>query len=64
MGKKEEAFRWLEDAYRTHDEGLTNLKIDPCLDPLRSDPRFDDLIRRVGFPKEDNPVGGNAVRQN
>jgi TolB-like protein len=44
LGKKDEAFKWLEEAYKVHDEGLTYLKIDPCLDPLRSDPRFDDLL--------------------
>jgi tetratricopeptide (TPR) repeat protein len=50
LDKKNEAFRWLEESYKTHNEGLTNLKIDPCLDPLRSDPRFNDLMRRVGLP--------------
>jgi TolB-like protein/tetratricopeptide (TPR) repeat protein len=50
LGKKNEAFRWLEESYKTHNEGLTNLEIDPCLDPLRSDPRFNDLMRRVGLP--------------
>lgn len=50
LGDKNEAFAWLEEAYKTHSEGLTNLKIDPCLDPLRSDPRFDDLVHRVGLP--------------
>ncbi len=50
LGKKDEAFTWLEEAYKAHDEGLTNLKIDPCLDPLRSDPRFGGLVRRVGLP--------------
>jgi TolB-like protein/tetratricopeptide (TPR) repeat protein len=49
LGNKDKAFEWLEDSYRTHNEGLTNLMIDPCLDPLRSDPRFADLVRRVGF---------------
>ena len=49
LGKKNEAFTWLEESYKAHDEGLTNLKIDPCLDPLRSDPRFDDLVHRVGL---------------
>jgi TolB-like protein/Tfp pilus assembly protein PilF len=49
LGKKNEAFTWLEAGYKAHSEGLTNLKIDPCLDPLRSDPRFNDLVRRVGL---------------
>ena len=51
LGDKQEAFKWLEDAYKAHDVGLIYLKIDPCLDPLRSDPRFDDLVRRVGLAK-------------
>ena len=49
MGDKQNAFKWLEDSYHAHDVGLLYLKIDPCLDPLRSDPRFDDLMRRVGL---------------
>jgi TolB-like protein/Flp pilus assembly protein TadD len=51
LGKKQEAFKWLEESYNGHDVGLVYLKIDPCLDPLRSDPRFDDLVRRVGLAK-------------
>jgi tetratricopeptide (TPR) repeat protein len=51
MGKKQEAFKWLEDAYQAHDVGLLYLRIDPCLDPLRADPRFDDLVRRVGLAR-------------
>jgi TolB-like protein/Flp pilus assembly protein TadD len=51
LGRKQEAFKWLEEAYNVHDVGLVYLKIDPCLDPLRSDSRFDDLVRRVGFAK-------------
>ncbi len=49
LGDKEKAFEWLENAYHAHDVGLVYLKIDPCLDPLRSDPRFADLLRRVGL---------------
>jgi len=49
LGKKQEAFKSLEEAFAAHDVGLLYLKIDPCLDPLRSDPRFDDLVRRVGL---------------
>jgi TolB-like protein/tetratricopeptide (TPR) repeat protein len=51
LGKRQEAFKWLEDSYNAHDVGLIYLKIDPCLDPLRDDPRFDDLLRRVGLTK-------------
>ncbi len=49
LGDKDGAFRWLHNAFLTHDVGLVYLKVDPCLDPLRSDPRFNDLLRRVGF---------------
>jgi TolB-like protein/tetratricopeptide (TPR) repeat protein len=49
LGKKQEALKWLEESYNAHDVGLVYLKIDPCLDPLRSDPRFDGLVRRVGL---------------
>ncbi len=50
LGEKDEAFAWLEKSFAVRDKGLTYLKIDPCLDPLRSDPRFQDLVRRVGLP--------------
>jgi len=49
LGDRNEAFQWLEESLKAHDEGLTHLKIDPCLDPLRSDPRFDGLLRQVGL---------------
>jgi len=44
------AFEWMEKARRAHDKGMTFLKIDPCVDPLRSDPRFPSLLQQVGFP--------------
>ncbi len=50
LGEKDEAFTWLEKSYDARDKGLTYLKIDPCMDPLRSDPRFGRLVRRVGLP--------------
>jgi len=49
LGEKDLAFEWLDKAYQVRDKGLTYLKIDPCVDPLRSDPRFEDLLRRVGL---------------
>jgi TolB-like protein/class 3 adenylate cyclase/tetratricopeptide (TPR) repeat protein len=51
IGETEEAFAWLERAYRARDPHLIILKAHPLLDPLRSDPRFDDLVRRIGFPE-------------
>lgn len=49
LGRKKDAFKWLEESYNAHDVGLVYLKVDPCLDPLRSDLDFDALMRRVGF---------------
>ena len=49
MNDKQNAFKWLDDAFEAHDVGLVYLKIDPCLDPLRSDPRFGRMMQRVGL---------------
>jgi DNA-binding winged helix-turn-helix (wHTH) protein/TolB-like protein/tetratricopeptide (TPR) repeat protein len=47
MGRRDEAFQELERAYRDRFIALTWLKVAPTLDPLRSDPRFADLLRRM-----------------
>ena len=49
MGDKDQAFAWLEKAYSQHSYALLTLKVDPSYDPLRSDPRFQELMRRVGL---------------
>ena len=49
LGEKEQAFKWLQRSYDGHEVWLTWLKVDPVLDSLRSDPRFQDLLRRVGL---------------
>ncbi len=49
LGDKDRAFRWMEKAYQEHSGALLDLKR-PLFDPLRSDPRFADLLRRVGLP--------------
>jgi tetratricopeptide (TPR) repeat protein len=49
LSEKVEAFRWLERAYEERDERMVMLKVDPELDSLRTDPRFEDLMRRVGL---------------
>jgi TolB-like protein/DNA-binding winged helix-turn-helix (wHTH) protein/Tfp pilus assembly protein PilF len=50
-GDKEEAFRWLDTAYQEHDWLLISLKTNFRLDPIRSDPRFAELVRKVGLPQ-------------
>ena len=51
LGDKEAALESLEKAYAAHDLQLQYLKVDASYDPLRDDPRFQDLVRRVGLPQ-------------
>lgn len=50
MNEKEQAFHWLEAAYRAREPWMALAKAHAWLDNLRSDPRFDDLIRRLNYP--------------
>ena len=51
LGNKDQAFKWLNTAYQERDFNLIGLKTDFLLDPLRSDPRFAELVRKVGLPQ-------------
>lgn len=51
LGDNEQAFAWLERAFQEQSEILTYAKVHPYFDPLRDDPRFVDLVRRVGLDK-------------
>lgn len=51
LGDNEAAFTWLEKAYKEQSNILGLLKVHPHFDPLRGDPRFADLVRRVGLDK-------------
>ena len=50
LDDRDRAFRWLESAYGEHDTFLPWLKVDPEFEVLHGDPRFDDLVRRIGIP--------------
>jgi hypothetical protein len=49
LGEKDTAFTWLEKAYEERDPQLTYLKVGPRFDPLRQDPRFKEVLRRIGL---------------
>jgi len=51
LGDRDKAFEWLEKAYDERSPGLTWLKVEPMLDSIRSDPRYADLLRRMGLPQ-------------
>jgi serine/threonine protein kinase/tetratricopeptide (TPR) repeat protein len=50
LGEKDQALAWLERAFAERSTWMPYLKVDPWLDSLRSEPRFQDLLRRMNFP--------------
>ena len=50
LGDRDHAFAWLEKAYAERDPALQGLKVEATWDSLRPDPRFQDLVRRIGLP--------------
>jgi hypothetical protein len=50
LGKNELAMNWLEKAYTDRSNGLVFLKVEPELDPLRTNPHFITLQNRLNFP--------------
>jgi tetratricopeptide (TPR) repeat protein len=51
LGDKEKALEWLQRAYEERSTFLIYIKWEPRLDPLRSDRRFQELLRRMNFPQ-------------
>ena len=54
LGYRDKAFEQLEKAYKERDTGITRVLIDPCLDPLRSDPRYTTFLQRLNLPRSDH----------
>jgi tetratricopeptide (TPR) repeat protein len=52
LGKKDQAFAWLEKAYQERSNHIAFFKVNPTVDPLRSDPRFADFLRRIGLDSD------------
>jgi hypothetical protein len=50
LDEKDQAFACLEKAYTQHEQGFVVMNREPMFDPLRSDPRFADLLRRMNLP--------------
>ena len=50
LGERDTAIKWLQRAYEERGSWLMYVKVDPIMDPLRSDPRFQELLRRMDFP--------------
>jgi hypothetical protein len=51
LGDKDRTFEWLNTAYQEHDPLLVALRTDFNFDSLHSDPRFAELVKKVGFPR-------------
>lgn len=50
LGEKEKALCWLERAYESHTRDLIYLNVMPEYDPIRNDPRFQAIVRKIGLP--------------
>ncbi|HJS98739.1 MAG TPA: winged helix-turn-helix domain-containing protein [Terriglobales bacterium] len=59
-GDADKAMPWLEEAVKTRSFGITYLGVDPTFDPLRSDPRFVSLLKRMGLPVQFHGQQGDA----
>ncbi len=51
LGETDESFRWLNRAYEERSICISSVKFDPRLDPIRSDPRYEPLVRQLNFPQ-------------
>ena len=50
LGQNDAAFEWLSTAFKAHDMWINFIKVDPKMDSLRRDPRYMELLQRIGLP--------------
>jgi len=60
LGETEHAFEWLRKGVDERSYWMTMLKVDPVYDPIRSDPRFQSLLKRIGFHPDRQPAPEKA----
>jgi hypothetical protein len=60
LGNKDEAFTWLEKAHQERGWHMVLIRVSTWWDPLRKDPRFDEVLKRMNFPEA--PDSGNAEK--
>jgi len=56
LDNEDKLFEWLEKSYQKREVEMTWLKMETILDPYKDDPRYKDLLKRIGFPKETWPI--------
>jgi hypothetical protein len=49
LGETDEAFVWLEKSFQKHEESLCSIGIDPKFDSIRDDPRFNEILKKIGL---------------
>ena len=54
LGEKDKAFALLNEAIETKDQHTGQMKVDPYMNPLRDDARFQEVLKKAGFPNRVN----------
>ena len=63
LGENDRALEYLDKAFEEHSNWLLYLHMDPSMDGLRDEPRFQDLLRRIGLPPDDRDFHLKGNRQ-
>jgi tetratricopeptide (TPR) repeat protein len=61
LGENDQALVWFERAMRQRDDFISHINVDPEFDKLRADPRFQQLLKRIGLPEK--PTASSLLRR-